>query len=225
MNIIVVVLIIYIVIILIAYFILKRIVKAIFIAGIVLTIAAIILGIAVFFDMRDIQSNFQTSPKLMLMEHNNEVVAGFIAEEEATSLTKEQILVFSDYLKADDYKKLLGENYKVLTYSVDLIESFDDFSITILGTTFYKSEIVKIMKNEGKAKYWAEELFITDYYELRNFLFSEIINQKLSGTENIIYFVDGLKTEEIKIYPESVVFKTIKVIPTSWVKERIKYIS
>ena len=40
-------------------------------------------------------------------------------------------------------------------------------------------------------------------------------------TKVITVYIEGLKSGKLMIYPETIAFKAIKAIPTSWVKERI----
>lgn len=222
MNPILAVIVIYIIFICIAYFILNNFWKAFFSTGVIFAILGIVLGIFLFLDAQDIQENFQTKEKIIILEHNKMVSAGFRSGREAVSIDARILANYSEALKNSEHDQIIGEDYRIIIYSLSLIEELDNFSITILETEFDKQEIVKIMRNEGKADYWAQKLFVEDYHQLRNIIFSELMNQKLSGPENTEVFIKGLKSGEIKIYPETMVFKTIKFLPGSWIEERIK---
>ena len=209
----------------IGYMILKTLLKAIFFAGIIFVVLAIIISAMLLYDIRDIQNNFQKSPKLMLIESNSEVSSAFISGESASIVNAADLDVLTGKLKTKEYKSMLGQNYKLIIYSLPLIQGMDNFSLEIAKTSFDRDEIVKIMQNEGKAKYWSDKLYIPDYHQLRAAIFSELIARKLTGPSNLLVFIDGLKSGGIIVYPETIYFKIIKLVPTYLIKDRIKAIS
>src|SRR3989344_5261393 len=226
MDILILAVIVYIVILFLGYYILKSVIKALFFAGTIFVIISLVLGVLMFIDIKDIQENFQTSSKLMIIESNSEVASAFIsANNKAEIVNSSKFPQLSSYLKKKDYESLLDGNYKVIIYSLSAVKEMDNFSIEIAGTAFYRDELVNIMQNEGKAKYWSEKLYIPDYHQLRAAVFAELISKKLTGPENIITFVTGLKTGKIKVYPKTIYFKMMKLLPTSFVEARLKSLS
>lgn len=217
---------IYAVIIFIAYKILKSILKALFVASIIVSVSLAVVGFMLIKDVNDIKANFQTMPRLMLLEDNDEVLTGLIINDgEAVKINRSHLMLLSEQLRNNQKADMLEDNYKMITYSLDLLKDMDNFSLSFGSVELPRDEIIVLMKNEGRAKYWAEKMFIPDYQEVRTLVFSELLQQKWSGEQNIPLFINGLKSGTIKIYPETITFKLIKFIPSSLMSSRLVQIA
>ena len=197
-----------IIVVLIAVFvwgIFKKLAKLMFIAGMIIFL---VLGVNLFFiyqDFTDLRENFGTSEKKVILKDENKLLTGLILSGKTEMMTDEQISEYSTYLQNKEYEKILDDSYKLLVFDYDIISNIDD-PIIIDDKTLSKNQIDDILKFGNNAEEKAE-------------LFSILLADEILNSKNPLFFFSEIKDENIIIYPETALFKTIKIIPLSFIKD------
>lgn len=197
-----------IIVVLIAVFvwgIFKKLAKLMFIAGMIIFL---VLGVNLFFiyqDFTDLRENFGTSEKKIILKDENKLLTGLILSGKTEMMTDEQISEYSTYLQNKEYEKILDDSYKLLVFDYDIISNIDD-PIIIDDKTLSKNQIDDILKFGNNAEEKAE-------------LFSILLADEILSSKNPLFFFSEFKNENIVIYPETALFKTIKIIPLSLIKD------
>lgn len=217
--------IIFIVVAIIIFKIVKTILKTILIVLILGFLLTAIFGFFTYQDAVELKDSLETKPKLMLLQDNEKIAAGFVTtefEKEAEFLTISQITEHQNNFKKQDYQKMLGNNYKMFIFDLkafDIVDKELDFN----GKKVSKNSLYSMLKSNDPFSLYKSETGInpaiygiSDPVEFKanifGILFSEAIDKR--GT---FFIFNEYKKKNIIIYPETSVFKFIKLIPTSFI--------
>ena len=218
--------IIFIVVAIIIFKIVKTILKTILIVLILSFLLTAIFGFFTYQDAVELKDNLETKPKLMLLQDNEKIAAGFVItdfEEEAEFLTISQITEYQNSFKKQDYKKMLGNNYKMFIFNLKAFEIVDE-ELDFNGKEVSKNSLYSMLKSNDPFSLYKSETGmdpaiygISDPVEFKanifGILFSEAIDKR--GT---FFIFSEYKKKNIMVYPETAVFKFIKIIPTSFIE-------
>lgn len=210
--------------------IVTKLIKAILMILIIAFLITSIFGFFTYQDAVELKDNLETKPKLMLLQDNEKIIAGFVTadfEKEPEFLTISQITEYQNNFKKDDYKKMLGDNYKM--FIIDL-KAFDivDEQVNFNGKKASKNSLYSMLKSNDPFSLYKSEtgidpalMGISDPVEFKanifGILFSEAIDKR--GT---LFIFNEYKKKNVIIYPETAVFKFIKIIPTSFIKNLLE---
>ena len=206
--------------------IVKTILKTILIVLILSFLLTAIFGFFSYKDAVELKDNLETESKLMLLQDNEKIAAGFVTadfEEAAEFLTISQIVKYQNSFKKQDYKKMLGNNYKMFIIDLKAFDIIDE-QLDFNGKKVSKSFLYSMLKSNDPFSLYKSEtgmdpalMGINDPVEFKAnifaFLFSEAIEK-----EGQFFIFSEYKKKNIIIYPETAVFKFIKIIPTSFIK-------
>ncbi len=218
--------IIFIVVAIIIFKIVKTILKTILIVLILSFLVTAIFGFFTYQDAVELKDNLETKPKLMLLQDNEKIAAGFIItdfEEEAEFLTINQIVKYQNSFKKQDYKKMLGDNYKMFIIEIKAFD-FDDEELDFIGKKISKNILYSVLKsNDPIALYKSKtnvdpSLYgISDPVEFKSRVFALLFSEAIEKRGQFFIFSE-YKKKNIIVYPETTVFKFIKLIPTFFIK-------
>ncbi len=235
--------IIFIVVAIIIFKIVKTIIKTILIVLILSFLVTAIFGFFTYKDAVELKDNLETKPKLMLLQDNEKIAAGFIItdfevqdnekiaagfiitdfEEEAEFLTINQIVKYQNSFKKQDYKKMLGDNYKMFIIEIKAFD-FDDEELDFIGKKISKNILYSVLKsNDPIALYKSKtnvdpSLYgISDPVEFKSRVFALLFSEAIEKRGQFFIFSE-YKKKNIIVYPETTVFKFIKLIPTFFIK-------
>ncbi|MBU3941628.1 MAG: hypothetical protein KKF74_01815 [Nanoarchaeota archaeon] len=210
--------------------ILKIVTKLIKAVLMILIIAFLITSIFGFFTYKDaveLKDNLESKPKLMLLQDNEKIVAGFVAtdfEEEAEFLRISQVAEYQNSFKKQDYKKMLGNNQKM--FIIDL-KAFDlvDEKVNFNGKELSKNFLYSVLKSNDPISLYKSETGmdpalngISDPVEFKSQVFAALFSEAIEKKGTFFIFSE-YKEKNIIIYPETAVFKFIGLIPTSFIKK------
>ena len=184
----------------------KKLFKLLFYAGIIISL---ILATNLFFiyqDFKDLRENFGVSEKKVILKDDDKVLTGLILGEDTALMSDDQLNDYSSYLKNDNYEKILGDSYKLMVFDVEIISNLDT-EIDIGTQTITQDDAVAILKSKNSG---AEE---------KASLFSILLADEILSSKNPLFFFSEFKNGNIIIYPETALFKTIKIIPVSFIKD------
>lgn len=220
---------------LIIYKITKSIFKAIFLALSVGVIIIIILGGLIISDINDFRENAQTQPNIYLLEDNGEIIAGFsgiLGEDFQPDFVEEEL---GPYNNLDG---LLGNNYKLFLVkkqalgSVEEVEG-EDITLTrqeILDMIASDSPVDDFIKKQypnlpaaqlsGARQSLLSQMEIENDAEFKGTLFAATFASAMEE-QGPLFIFDQYKEGNIIIHPETAMFKFLKIIPSSILKNVI----
>jgi len=198
--------IVFIVVLVLIWGIFKKLFKLMFFAGIIISLLLVLNLFFIYQDFKDLRENFTVSEKKIILVDDNKVLTGLLMGEEIDSLAESQLEAYSSSLINNNYEEILGNSYKLMVFDIDIISNLDsdlnmgDFQITTDDAiSTLKSDIAS---SEEKAS-----------------LFSIILENEILSPKNPLFFFSEFKNGNILIYPETALFKTIKFIPLSLIKD------
>jgi len=221
----IILIIIFIVAAIIIFKIVKTILKTILI---VLILSFLLTAVFCFFTYQDaveLKDNLETESKLMLLQDNEKLLAGIILsefEEEPEFLTINQITEYQNSFKKEDYKKMLGNNYKMFIIDLKAFDIIDE-QLDFNGRKVSKNIIYSMLKSNDPFSLYKSEtgidpalMGISDPVEFKANIFAFLFSEAIEKRGQFFIFSE-YKKKNIIIYPETAVFKFIKIIPTSFI--------
>ncbi|MBW2976979.1 hypothetical protein KY347_06045 [Candidatus Woesearchaeota archaeon] len=190
--------------------ILRRVFRLLFYASLIIFL---LLAANIFFvyrDAADLRENFDVSTKKVMLVDNNKVITGFLLDGDVNLLASEDLEKFSSYLESKDYEEILGDSYKLMVFDLGIISSLDE-EIELDDEIITKEQAISALKSDADANEKAE-------------LFGDILTSSILSSRNPLFFFSEFKKGNIVIYPETALFKTVKFIPLSFVKDATKNI-
>ena len=182
----------------------KKIFKLLYYAGIIITLLLAANLYFIYQDFRDLRENFGVSEKKVVLKDGSGILTGLLLNEDASLMTNQQLNDYSIYLKNNDYKKILDNSYKLMIFDVEIISSLDN-EIDLGYKAITPNEAVSILKSDASQEEKAS-------------LFSIILTDEILSSKNPLFFFSEFKEGNIIIYPETALFKTVKLVPTDLFK-------
>ena len=206
--------------------IVKTILKTILIVLILSFLLTAIFGFFTYQDAVELKDNLETKPKLMLLQDNEKIVAGFVTtdfEEEPEFLTISQITEYQNSFKKQDYKKMLGNNYKMFIINLKAFDIIDE-QLDFNGKKTSKNSLYSMLKSNDPFSLYKSEtgidpalMGISDPVEFKANIFGILFSEEIEKKGQFFIFSE-YKEKNIIVYPETAVFRFIKLIPTSFIK-------
>ena len=125
--------------------------------------------------------------------------------EDTDLMTNAQLNEYSSYLKDDDYERILGDSYKLMVFDVEIISNLDT-EIEMEGFRITTDEAASTLKSSAANP------------QEKAALFSVILADEILSSGNPLFFFSEFKEGNIAIYPETALFKTVKLIPLSLIE-------
>ena len=190
-------------------------------------IVLVILGVFLYFDIKELQTNFDTAEKVILLNEKGNIVAGFSIKENDDPTFFSDINTYNVAYQQQNYAKLQGSAYKLLItqkqlfdeiryidvigYPVDREHAFD----YIEGTTTQQKAAENIAKENNvpveRVLAQLESEFSTEN-EFKGYLFAKLVGASLEK-EGANYIIRSYKHDKIEVYPETITFKLIEFLP------------
>ena len=205
--------------------IVKTILKTILVVFILGLLLTSIFGFFTYKDTVKLKDNLETESKLILLQNNEKIIAGFITadfEKEPEFLTISQITEYQNSLKKQDYKKMLGDNYKIFIIDMKAFD-FNDEELDFVGKNVSKNTLYSVLKSNDpiilyKSKTGVDPglYSINDPVEFKSQAFAVLFSEAIEKQGQFFIF-NEYKKKNVIIYPETAVFKFIKLIPTAFI--------
>jgi len=177
----------------------KKLFKLMFYAGIIILLLMAANAYFIYRDFMDLRENFGLSSKEVLLVDGSEVVTGIILKgDDFEALSSQQLNEFSFELKNKNYEEILGGNYKLMILDVDIVNDLDN-QVDVLGQTMPQEEIKKTLKAGSSSE--------------KATLFAALLSEEIIANKNPLFFFSQFKDGNIIIYPETALFKTVKLVP------------
>ncbi len=183
----------------------KKLFKVLFYAGIIIFLLIAANTYFLYKDVMDLRENFGVAEKKVILADEGRVLTGLLLNDETNFLTASQLEEFSSYLENDDYEKILGDSYKFMIFDLDIISDIDG-EIDIGDETITKEHAISVLNSNADAREKAA-------------LFGAVLSGNILSSKNPLFFFSEFKKGNIVIYPETALFKTIKIIPLPFIKD------
>ena len=186
----------------------KKLFKIMFYAGIIIFLLLAANLYFIYQDFKDLRENFAVSEKKVILKDDDKILTGLLLNEDINLITDRQLNDYSYYLKNNDYEDILGSSYRLMIFDVDIISDVNDVELD--GAVITADEALSTLKSDDSAP------------QEKAALFSVILSDEILTPENPLFFLSQFKEGNIAIYPETALFKTIKIIPIDLFKDAAK---
>ena len=186
----------------------RKVLKIILLVLLVIGILAGITGYLAYKDAMDLKENFAASPSIYLLDWNGEIAAGFetsMEEAEPVFLDAQALAAVNDNHEKKDYKEILGDNYKMFVFEKEAFEAVE--TVEYGGDSHSKEVIYDIFEGDGSA-------------EDKGMAFGVLVSTA-GGDKGPLFMIEQYKEGNVKIYPKTIVFDLLKVMPLSWLEKSI----
>ena len=181
--------------------------KILFYVGIIIFLLLAANLFFIYQDFKDLKENFSVSEKKVILADDGRILTGLLLGEETDFMTNSQLEDYSSYLKNSDYDKILGDSYKLMAFDAGIISDIDD--VELGGITITADEALSILRSDANQQEKAS-------------LFSVILADEILSSKNPLFFFSEFKEGNIVIYPETALFKTIKIMPVDLFRDVAK---
>tara|TARA_Y100000310_G_scaffold93787_2_gene91330 strand:- start:10935 stop:11624 length:690 start_codon:yes stop_codon:yes gene_type:complete len=183
----------------------KKLFKLMFYAGIIISLLLAANLYFIYEDFKDLRENFGVSEKKVILKDEDKILTGLMLNEDTDLMTNAQLNEYSSYLKDDDYERILGDSYKLMVFDVEIISNLDT-EIEMEGFRITTDEAASTLKSSAANP------------QEKAALFSVILADEILSSGNPLFFFSEFKEGNIAIYPETALFKTVKLIPLSLIE-------
>ncbi|MBW2977239.1 hypothetical protein KY331_00175 [Candidatus Woesearchaeota archaeon] len=230
------------IIILAIFKIFKSVFKTIFLISTLFGIVMLVFMIILYQDVADFKTNFPTSEKLFLLEREGGLIAGFSGvlgeEEQPNFVPSAELNSYQISFEADDLEPIKGNYYKLF---IVVSETFDEITSIEFGEEqLSKNFVFDLLDSQtsiddyasyyaqsqgistaaiGEVKSQMRSQFSSDA-EFKGALFATLFSAKTQ--EDRLFLFKEYKKDNILIYPETMLFRTIKKIPLIFMQRFVK---
>ncbi|MBS3112898.1 hypothetical protein J4418_02360 [Candidatus Woesearchaeota archaeon] len=210
--------------------IVKGFLKMFFLASTIVTLLLVVFSYFIYIDVTEFKEGWEQSPKLFLLQDKGYLISGFKADPQNVKtpiypLSREVMDSYKDPFTKEDYDAILGENYKLFIIDFTAFEKID--TLNVFGTELKLAQVKEMLDSDTPTKDFMEinlgqtlNLNIPkDQDEMfRSSLFSGLFANAIKK-EGPLFIVSKVKDKRVLVYPETALFKSIKLIPLSLFKQ------
>ncbi len=215
---------------------LKTAVKVFGVFTLLLLIAISAVGFMAVSDAREFSRRLPSEPNAFLLADEGEVLAGarnLMHEESPSPMKAEAVESYENYISQNDYESMVGDNYRVFVVSFDTFNSLDNNTkIGDAGATITVKKAKTLLKAESSRKKLIEDALsskavpegyeeqarkmaedrIPSESELRSSLFLLLLSA-YADLEGPSFIISGYREGSIEVYPKTMLFRVLKIIP------------
>lgn len=183
----------------------KKLFKLMLYAGIIILLLMAANAYFIYQDFMDLRENFGLSSKEVLLVDGSEVITGIVLEGDSfETISNQQLNEISSELENENYEEVLGDNYRLMILDAGIVEDLDN-EVEVLGRTMPQEEIKKTLESGSSSEKAA--------------LFAALLSEQIIANKNPLFFFSQFKDGNIIIYPETALFKTVKLVPIDLFKD------
>lgn len=213
----------------------KSIMKSIFLTSTIVTLISAALSVWLYLDIMDLKENLPFGRKTFLLEDQGTYLSGISATEmdmESMEYLSSETLAEYEQMPLDEIGK---ESYKTFILKMESLQESTPEDMEIEGLEMEKKELIHALRSENPSELLLDSMTpddikpqVADFmreqirgemgeeHEIKGKLFMAIFAYMVQerGPSSII---EEYKKGGITIYPETVVFKVIRHIPSSFI--------
>ena len=217
----------------------KNVFKWVLIVGVVMLIVSIIFGVNVFNDFKSLQENFPTAQKVFLLNDLGTIRAGFIqgsGEPDFTSIDSASLADYRAKYKTESWDETPAGTFIILVDSAALSAAAD---ISFADAGISAAQAMNIIKAQSSIdaalpilitaqgvrdtpdtralmkRQLTSNIGISSDQTMRNVLFAQLFGSSVQDSASLITLY---QSGSIKIYPDSSIFKLLRIIPSGILK-------
>ncbi len=199
---------------------LKKLLKIALIFGVIALVLMLVTKGSIDRDFLSFQNNMGRE-KMVLLEDNGKILAGFV--------DKKNFTLFGDVASLNAlYKESNLEDMKKGYYQL-LIFNIKNMPNIKVNNKLVSHEQIENFYSEGDeiSSITFEDLLLeidVENPEQKNMqaaLFAYLYERELKMSKSPLQFFSSYKRGNIKVYPESLLFQAVKILPLSWMEENI----
>ncbi len=221
----------------------KKAAKIIMIVFSVIMLLLITVGILMVKDAIDFKEGMQKGDITYIAVSGNEVISAIQTQSgmpEPIIINESVITGFDAYFKKGELDKIKGDAFKLFIVDITIFNDLGEKEIPndYDGRNITSNIMVAVLNSSSPRDVFADYLLLTakdvpeqyeDYYrekqkkqmesdnEVRGRAFIFLISQAM-GTKGPLFIINGYKEGLITIYPETILFRCIRLVPTSYIK-------
>ena len=162
----------------------------------------------------------------MFLEHDKEFLTGLVLADEPIIIEQQELLDYSRLYKEGQLDKILKGHYKLMIFSIASIQELPNEEFQIGDFLLSKEQIIKALLSDNPEQVFDTPLYLSDdTHWLKAYLLGFVIVDGIMDLSNPVYFFAQYKKGNIMVYPETAVFKAMKLIPLSLIKSVIERIA
>lgn len=189
---------------------LEKFVRILFYIGIVALLIIAAISFFIYKDVMDLKESFALSTKKVILVDGDKAIAGFLLNGKDNAIEEYDLEKISYYLSQKDYNKILGSSYKLFIFDISIISDLDEEIIA--GQEKIKRDyVISALKSSN---------FETSLQQKTD-LFEDILTGNILDSKATFIFSE-LKKGNIRVYPETALFKAVKFVPMPFVKDMSK---
>ncbi len=203
--------------------VIKKVFKIFSIVSTITFILSLVIGALVYFDGQKFNEGFQSKEKIFLL--NDEGITIGVSLADATNpdtisyFSEDQLTSLTNLNVNQDYNTMLQDSWKLLVVDISMLK--DAGSVETSPEQFLTNEqALKLLRSDDPNMV----LYNSIYGEIEESQIERSPNQELKGSIFLIMlnqvlrndpvtFYKAIKNEKIIIYPETILFKVIKIVP------------
>ena len=198
----------------VGYIIVKNVLKTVVTFLFIIFLFATITIILTYSDIQEVKQELGEKQVIVLIHENQALLFGDVEKNlwsnenetvHSEIAIKQQTL--ENYVALKRYNAILeeGEYYKVVAINVSFYNPVQE-EIQISSGVKTKTELLEILQDPTQA--------FEDRAEA-----VEILNEEVLDQEGMRYIIEQYKEGSIVIYPKTMVFRILEIIPTDWLSE------
>jgi len=206
-------------------------------------IGSVLFGYMLYKDANDFKDNFANGTNLFIVKDTVNGTTTFLSgvavnglDKSYTPLPKSNLSAIYNLYKDGKLSDPGLQYYKIFVIDLKAFDSVKSFNISDQNIDLDSSEIREVMlsdsardkiaeitalKNNESKNVVLSELKLSDE-EIKAYILSYYLASSLDP-KNLLGFISQLKDGNIEVYPETMLFKAIKYIPSSIVDMAVKF--
>ncbi len=202
----------------------KSVLQGVLFVSAVLAIVAAVAAVVVVKDALDFQNNFQSSSKLLLFSADNgtRITSGVLikANESMQPLSGAEVEQLNEAFSRNDYAAMKGSNFKLVLLEEEPIISSMPETIDVEGRNVSRETVLQQLRasTNRDSPDCAFGLSPNCSVEQRASVLSALFT--LQSSKDPLLIISGYKKGDVVIYPETAVFKVVKILP-EWLFRKV----
>ncbi|MEK6916990.1 MAG: hypothetical protein AABW92_04545 [Nanoarchaeota archaeon] len=175
----------------------KKLLKLLFLAITIILLITAVFGYFFIKDVKDIAADFSEEKTIIFFTKQNQIITGLTRENNKTIIIERKNLGnYNEYYASQNYEEMLGEDERLLFLEVSNLEETNNTNL-----------LFKILEQRIPALNITDKIAekVSDK-ETANIILQIVDNIKQDPS----YVFKAYKEDKLVVYPETLVFKTIK---------------
>lgn len=184
----------------------QSVLQGVLLVSAVLAVILAIIAVVVVKDAIDFQHNFQSGSKLLLFSADNgtRITSGLLVKGNGSApLSEAEVGQLNAWLGSKDYAAMRGDNFKLVVLREEPILAAMPEGQVFDGSNMSR-EMALLQLRAAKVEQRAQ-------------LLSALFAMQFSG--NPLVLVSGYKNGDVVVYPETPVFRAVRILPESLFSE------